>query len=123
MDLPSIPEALKDSITEDDVNELLPMLIKRAKISLLYKKAREMLPDDSTWKDTPPIIKKLDNLSVMFNEEQDDNKNEVYNRVKFTKQVKAFLESVVKSLQPQLPDPGITRENVAKYKPTPYYQK
>ena len=99
------------------------MLIKRAKISLLYKKAREMLPDSDTWKDTPPIIKKVDKLSDMFSEEQDASKNEVYNRVKFTKQVNAFLEKVIKSLQPQLPDPGITQENVSKYKPASYYQK
>lgn len=152
-DLPEIPSELKPYIKEEDLEAILPGLVKRAKIGLLYKKAREVLPKQL--KTTPPIIKMLDKMnSKIIEEHQQKNteENKTYERIRarqdeFEKELQSrpeikrlvgtpqwrqawssqvgdlnraknhFLNEIAdEMIQSQLPDPGITKENVNTYK-------
>ena len=154
-DLPEIPDELKPYIKEEDLEAILPGLVKRAKMGLLYKKAREVLPKGG-WKITPPIIKMLDKMNSKLIEEmmkrKNTEENQTFERIRarqdeFEKELQSrpeikrlagtpqwrqawssqvgdlnraknhYLNEVVdEMIQSQLPDPGITKENVATYK-------
>jgi hypothetical protein len=140
--LPEIPDELKPFIKEEELEVMLPDLVRRAKIKLLYKKAREALPPYRQWKTTPAIITLIDKVNSKRTQEnmndrgKDTEENRVYDRIQaridelkgerrgiIHRERRRFLdEDVDEMIQSQLPDPGITKENVATYKiPKKYF--
>ena len=148
--IPTVPKELRQFISDEDIKQLMPSFIWRAKLKLLQKKARKALPNPKKWDSTPPIIRLLGDTSIKLSEKEEKgkkSKDEVYKTIERIKEKQEatieesggpeyrrkmklmrdeenkYYDEIIDEIMNQLPDPGITKENVNTYKIKPNYFK